>query len=323
LSSMRATTQAVAHYRETGHAVLRDILDRERVGRIQRQIARQFSMSGVTDGSITGRGQLRYIAREYERPEDFLLEVTARSQDLEALYHTHAVRDAVSAILNHDEVFVHPLKHLRAVPPEISPLSFPAGEHQDFPELQGSMSQLTMWTPLFRTMPDTGSLPVFRRDRDSVMPMKLAENPSGWAIDKTFLVGEVRYDLHPGDVLVFNTFTPHGGARNRGDGVRVSAEARFQPLADPVAEGVLASPLIAESWAAHYEGWPEELAYYWRERHPSTVPFDDTWERWRDIMAVDEARRGNDDAYQALVIAAQFARNEPTRREAKRLLGST
>ncbi|OUE25350.1 hypothetical protein BFL37_07450 [Clavibacter michiganensis] len=288
---------------------------------IQDQIIEQFSRSGVTDGCMTERGQLRYVSRAEEKPEDFLLAGVAQSQDLEAMYHAPEVLDAVRALLDHEDVFIHPLKHLRAVPPEASDLSYPAGVHQDFPELQGSWRQLTMWTPLFRATPDTGSLPVFHEERDSVAPMMVADNPSGWAIDDTFLTGRARYDLNPGDVLVFNTFTPHGGARNHGDGIRVSVEARFQPLADPVAEGVLAAPLIADDWDAHYQGWKNGLAHYWRSRHPPTVPFDDTWERWRDIMAVDEARRANEHAYQALVIASHFARNEPTRREATRLLG--
>jgi hypothetical protein len=312
---------AVASYNETGHAVVRSLLDLGRLGSIQETIAAQLRRTGVTDGTMTDRGQLRYEPREDEEPLDFLLSSTARSQDLEALYHAPAVLDLVSALLGDEEVFVHPLKHLRALPPDVSDLSFPAGEHQDFPELQGSLRQVTMWTPLFRASPSTGSLPVFLRGRETaVLPMKVADNPSGWAIDGAFLQGEARYDLAPGDVLVFNTLTPHGGSRNSGDGIRVSAEARFQPLSDPIVDGLLAKPLIAEDWDAHYEGWDAGLAHYWRERHPATVPFDDTWERWRDITAVDEARRGNEDAYQALQIAARFARNEPTRREAGRLL---
>ena len=153
------------------------------------------------------------------------------------------------------------------------------------------------------------------------MPLELEVNPSGWQVCSDVLGSKNIFAPHPGDVLLFNRFTPHGGATNTGEGWRCSIEARFQPLADPLASSNVAKPLLAQDWHVFCEDW-NTWGFYWTDRHPPLVEFDPSWERWRDLTAIGEGGKGNNDSVVALEIAAQFRTSESIRSSAQRLLES-
>ncbi|MBX7275564.1 hypothetical protein K2E95_07135 [Pseudomonas sp. ERGC3:01] len=114
---------------------------------------------------------------------------------------------------------------------------------------------------------------------------------------------------------------PRTGATNTGKGWRCSIEARFQPLAEPLALSNFAKPLLTQDWQTFYEGW-RTWGFYWRDRHPPLIPFDPSWEHWRDLTAIGEAVKGNKNAMAALEIAARFGMSEPVKSCAQGLLES-
>ena len=82
------------------------------------------------------------------------------------------------------------------------------GIHQDFPELQGSSRQITVWAPFFYVDKGSGSLPVYNKKKgETLLPLELAVNPSGWQVCSEVLGNKNVFELNPGDVLLFNTFT--------------------------------------------------------------------------------------------------------------------
>lgn len=315
-----AATDVAETYLKRGFAVARDVADRDTVLAV-RAIAKSLMVeNGLTDGQITSAGQLRYLQGDHLAGARRVAEELTRCELLETLARSPRISAVVDELLG-GNVFIHPVKWVRTLPPQASDLSNPAGVHQDFPELQGSLNQVTMWCPIFDVGPDTGSLPVYEAGTPRrILPMRIADNPSGWEISPASLGAPSVFHLGPGDALFFNTLTPHGGSVNIGPGWRVSVEIRFQPLADPIAETNLARPILGGSWDDHYEGWVR-YGHYWRERQPVTSRFDDTWERWRDLAAIDagQGERGGE-AFSALTIAARFAKSSLVRDEAARLL---
>lgn len=294
--------------REQGFAIARRLIHREAFGDITRMIVADLAAHALGDGSVGSGGQPRYVpAAGGDLSTGLDLVEVNRSEHVEALFHSRSVLEFVAHLLELDSldaIFIHPVKLVRGLPPESSELHYPAGVHQDYPELQGSTRQLTMWVPLFPVTVESGGLPIYPIGNRRLLPLVLAENPSGWQVDPSHLGNAVVPSLAVGDALVFSTFTPHGGSVNRGEGWRFSVECRFQPIDDVIAETNL-SPITAPTWDEHYRGW-NKFAHYWRYSRPPTVAFDHSWERWRDLTALQEAQRGNPDARVGLEIARRF-----------------
>ncbi|MGW6624498.1 phytanoyl-CoA dioxygenase family protein [Nocardia sp. NPDC055002] len=301
-------TAARESLRERGFAVARKLMSVEAFDEIEQIVVADLMRHGLTDGTLGVYGQPRYVpVPEGDSSAGLDLCEINRSEQVEALFHSRDVLDLVAHLLglaSVDTIFIHPIKLVRGLPPTASDLHSPAGVHQDYPELQGSTRQLTMWIPLFPVAGDSGGLPIYPINRRRLLPLILAENPSGWEVDPIYLGDSFTPRLTRGDALIFSTFTPHGGSVNRGDGWRFSVECRFQPIGDPIAETNL-KPFTSTSWDLHYRGW-DKYSHYWRHRQPPSVPFDHSWERWRDITALQEAQRGNLRARVGLEIASQF-----------------
>ncbi|RON53208.1 hypothetical protein BK666_00155 [Pseudomonas frederiksbergensis] len=308
-------------YEREGYVVVRELLDTATLALLAAKVVRQLSRDGVTDG-FTSSGQPRFKEPTQADPDLLKFADVMRSEWTESLFQAPSVIALMKALMNTEEVFVHPIKWVRGLAPANSSLHCSPGVHQDFPELQGSSRQITLWAPLFFVDEGSGSLPVYNKQpEETLLPLELALNPSGWQLCAAALLNRSVFELKPGDALLFNTFTPHGGAANAGEGWRFSVEARFQPLSDPLAISNLEKPLLAEDWHAFYQGW-DTWGFYWKDRHPPIIEFDPTWERWRDLTAISEALKGNQKAVAALEIAAQFGVSAPVRSCARRLLES-
>ncbi len=242
---------------------------------------------------------------------------------LYGLAHEPALVGLVGSLLETDDVFVHPFKVLRLmVPTPATEARWPT-RHQDFPELQGSAQQLTIWIPLFPVGPRSGALPVYPGTHTGgVLPLDLSPHPSGWEVVLPPGHRPAVGGLAPGDVLIFTTFTVHGGSVNDSDYLRVSIDARFQPLSSPISAPNLEPTGLDFDWAEAFAHWAADdpLRMYWTRRQPPTVPFDRRWEAWREREALRRGRLGDPVAERALRIAAAEAADERTRRVAAELL---
>jgi hypothetical protein len=246
-------------------------------------------------------------------------------EPLHRLAHAPRILDFVTRLLG-AEVLVHPQKVIRMIAPEDDDLLIQniAGPHQDFPELQGSPRQLTLWIPFHSVDSESGTLPIYPYShRDGVRPLRLAANPSGWQADIDDLEPPVRLRLEPGDAILFTTYTVHGGARNLSDSYRMSMDVRYQPSADPVCESAFSLPGYRFGWEDIYRDWPagaDDLRYYWRRQSLNVQPHDSAWEGWRDRAAVAAGERGDEVALRALMIAAQRSADTALGKRAAELL---
>jgi hypothetical protein len=146
-----------------------------------------------------------------------------------------AIWDVAAGLLG-AEIFCHPARVCRLAFPSDDPAEFFSRPHQDFVLLQVSADVLTFWIPLCActdlrpglTLVPGSHLGGYRPPVPALggtRPIYLdAPAEAGWA----------SADYQPGDVVVFHSLLVHGGRTNRGDSLRISADFRYQPLADPI-----------------------------------------------------------------------------------------
>ena len=312
--SPQSVAAARAELHRQGFAVLRGLFDTQLMQSLAVDVTECLVEAGAARWTPSGTQPL------YVEPTDDDTHPAATAtmrilgrEDFEAAVQSHRVMRVVAQLLGVSEVFACPQKVFRAVPPASSAFHYPAGVHQDYPELQGSLRQLTMWLPLTRVDASSGALPVYPASHlAGILPLVLADNPSGWSVDPSVLAEPSTPSLEAGDAIVFTTLTAHGGVTNVGTGWRLSIDLRFQPLADPICDLALTLPGQPFTWDEIHRDW-QRYAHYWAERCPSRAPFDPSWSKWRDIESLRVGRAGDPVAIPALLIAR--ARGEALVRE--------
>ncbi|MFM7225877.1 MAG: phytanoyl-CoA dioxygenase family protein [Actinomycetota bacterium] len=153
------------------------------------------------------------------------------------------------------ELFAHPRRLLRTIPPGAPALVTPA--HQDFTYIGGSADTFTVWMPLRACEPDSGALRILVGSHaDGPQPHVARDAVAGSGVDVDD--DDPRWAgtaFAPGDVVIFHSLTVHGGLPNRSSRWRLSADYRFQSTSDPVdPRSLLPSghPAVPD--------WPELLA---------------------------------------------------------------
>ncbi|MCB0061730.1 MAG: phytanoyl-CoA dioxygenase family protein [Caldilineaceae bacterium] len=175
------------------------------------------------------------------------------------------------------EVFVHPRHIARMITGHR--VMHPTPHHQDFPLVQGSTNTWTCWFPLGDCPRSMGGLTVLRGShREGYIPIRPAHGAGGIAVQ--LCPGEVTWvegDFTAGDVLTFPCFTVHKALASRHkDRIRLSIDARYQAISEPVEEKSL-KPHCKLTWEEVYADWHEtNLQYYWRGASPKLSPWDAT-----------------------------------------------
>lgn len=127
--------------------------------------------------------------------------------------------------------------------------------------------------------------------------------------------------MMPGDVLIHNCVTVHRGLPNRSRIMRVSVDARYQPLSAPVAEKCLGVSHQMRSWADLYRGWDDdEYKYYWKDLNLKVEPFTFRWYDRRDQRAIEMGEAGDREAAVALENIELKHRDSAMRERAARAL---
>ncbi|RLU81110.1 hypothetical protein CTZ27_33250 [Streptomyces griseocarneus] len=231
-----------------------------------------------------------------------------------ALMHHPTLLRVITAAIGTGDVFVHPRKVLRAAhpnPANPASTSLDGGWHQDFPEVQGSPNTLTVWAPLAPVTPDTGALAIAPASHhEGTLPLRLASTAVGWEADvhpSLIHTGP----MNPGDILIFTTHTVHRGTPNTGPGLRLSIDARYQPVQEPINETCLELRDETYGWDAVYAHWPtlgdDPLVRYWQQQPLNVVPYDQRYDRWREHTALAAGARREPLARRALEITAQYS----------------
>lgn len=162
-----------------------------------------------------------------------------RLESFHRLGHAPALVDTVRALLQADDVLVHPRKIVR--------VNFPESEfattapHQDYVFNQGTTDVITAWVPLGGVDRERGGLKLLRgshvgrlrktHPNDTVggLAIDIPDDDPAWDT----------IDYEPGDVVLFHSLTVHAAQPNRSGHLRLSADFRYQSASEPIATGSL------------------------------------------------------------------------------------
>ena len=101
-------------------------------------------------------------------------------------------------------------------------------------------------------------------------------------------------DFEAGDALIFQDVTVHKALPNRTRSIRMSFDARYQKLSEPMADVNLMPYAGCGSWDEVYAGWSSrEGQYYWKDLPITIVPLDRSHYERRDAMAFEMAEAGD------------------------------
>lgn len=128
-------------------------------------------------------------------------------------------------------------------------------------------------------------------------------------------------DFEAGDVLIFQDVTVHKALPNRTRSIRMSFDARYQKLSEPIADVNLVPYAGCGSWEEVYAGWSSQAGqYYWKDLPITTVPLDRSHYERRDAMAFEMAEAGDRGARDAILRIIQRDPLPEKRERAKQLL---
>lgn len=167
-----------------------------------------------------------------------------------------------------ERTLVHARNIARIVFPNNTLHTTPA--HQDYVHIQGTTETWTAWIPLGDCPRDLGSLAILAGShKQAVYPTQAAYGAGGLGIDTDSLPFEwAATDFHAGDVVVFHSLTVHKALPNLSPNrIRLSADFRYQPESQPVADSSFQPHFAQVTWDDVYREWKSTAyQYYWRGR---------------------------------------------------------
>ncbi len=249
-------------------------------------------------------------------PEPAYMDVYAAMYGIEAF---HALQHHPNIVTLLERMAGEPiLPHARIIARTIFPQreAYTTPAHQDFIPIQGTPETYTAWIPLSDLPFEMGGLQVAAGShRQGVYDFKPSLGAGGIEITDPLEGAWVSGPFEQGDVLFFHSMLVHKGLPNRSDRLRMSIDARYQRVSDPIAPGSILPHSQPNTWENIYAGWKNEsLKNYWENYELEIVEYDDSYHDRRDRMAFDMAEQGDEKAVSALqrIIARH---NDPATRE--------
>jgi hypothetical protein len=191
------------------------------------------------------------------------------------------------------EIFPHPRLIARTIFPQREEFTTPP--HQDFVPIQGTSDTYTAWFPLSDLPAKMGGLTICAGShRHGVYNFQPALGAGGLEITDPLDGDWVSGEFKQGDVLFFHSLAVHQGRPNHSDRLRISVDARYQRVSDPVNPDSLEMHGKSITWQEVYADWPtNDLQYYWKKLDLTFKDFDASYFNKRDEMAIEMAQRGD------------------------------
>ncbi len=262
---------------EDGYLFFRDLLPRQSVLDLRLQILHILDRQGLIrrgfplDEAVADLDTIAALPSA-ERgycgvgvPREVYLEV----QKLEAFHRLphHPRLIALYRDLLGGEVFPHPRHICRLMLP--GPTVSPTPPHQDYVHIQGTQHTWTCWFPIGDCPLELGSLAVLAGSHgEGILPVHEAEGAGGLASWLCNMTHEwTGNGFRAGDILTFPSLTVHKGLPNQANRqVRLSFDARFQRVDEPVNQRSLKPHCELAAWEEIYTGWQDDsLRYYWEK----------------------------------------------------------
>jgi hypothetical protein len=312
-----------ARLAEDGYLFLRGLLPREAILDVRARLLKKATKGGwLAPDSPVAVGVANSSAA-CKDPEPRYMSVFRGLWSDEGL---HRIRIDPQVLSLFDRIFgeralAHPMFVQRNIFPQSDDFDFTTGIHQDRVHIGGATSY-AMWMPLGDCPRDMGTLAVAAGSHTTgILPTKVGSGAGGMDIAVPIPGTWVTGDFKAGDALIFQDVTVHKALPNRTRSIRMSFDARYQRLTEPMADTNLLPYAGCGSWDEVYAGWSSrEGQYYWKNLPITIVPLDQSHYERRDAMAFEMAEAGDRGARDAILRIIQRDPLPEKRERAERLL---
>ena len=256
-------------------------------------------------------------------PEDRYIRVFRglwMDEELHRLRIHPVVIDLFSRIFG-EPALAHPMFVQRNIFPQTGNFDFTTGVHQDRVHIGGATSY-ALWMPLGDCPREKGALAVAAGSRtQGILETRVGSGAGGMDIAVPIPGTWVTRSFRAGDALIFQDVTVHKALANRTREIRMSFDARFQPVSQPIADVNMVPYAGCGTWDEVYAEWERtDGQYYWKDLALNIVPLDRSHYDRRDAMAFEMAERGDRQARDAILRIIQRDRSEEKRALAEKLL---
>lgn len=308
--------------RRDGYLFLPNLLPREAIANVQRQIAEIAHDAGWLRRDTPPEDAIADPSGFCVDPDPTYLQTLRqinRLEDYHALKHHPALINLLERMLG-GPILPHPRVLMRNIFPARDEYTTKA--HQDFPNVQGTTEVYTAWMPLIDCPMNVGPLQIAAGSHTGgVYDFGIAGGAGGIEIKDPLEGTWVSNDFAAGDVLLFHSMAVHKGVPNHSDRLRMSMDVRYQLVSEPFnidnanADG---QPL---SWEDIYAGWKSDaLKYYWQRLPLTLKPFDPIWFDKRDALGFELGEARDPRARSVLQRIVARDANPEKRTRAQRLL---
>ncbi|MBI3516272.1 MAG: phytanoyl-CoA dioxygenase family protein [Proteobacteria bacterium] len=323
-SDIRSDGPALAaRIAQDGYLFVPGLLPRDAVAQVRREFLDLAAVGGwLARGEPVAAG-IANLERACKDPEPKYIEAFRPMWALESLHRLKHHPNIVGLLerLFGEPVLVHPLLVARNIFPQTGTFDFTTSSHQDRIHIGGGTSY-AVWVPLGDCPREKGSLLIAAGSHvQGVRDFTIAGGAGGLETVEDFADQWVGSDFAIGDAVIFVDTVAHKALPNRTRELRQSFDARYQRLADPIADVSVRTYGDMMTWDEVYTGWArDDLKYYWRAQGARVVPYDRQYYDKRDAIAFDLAERGDRLARDTLLRIVQRDPDATKRDRASRLL---
>jgi ectoine hydroxylase-related dioxygenase (phytanoyl-CoA dioxygenase family) len=306
-----------------GYLFVRNLLPAQTILTVRERLLAKAAAGGWLDPDSPAQAGIANPTAACKDPEDGYMRVFRSlwaDEDLHRLRIHPVVTDLFTRIFG-EPALAHPMFVQRNIFPQTDEFDFTTGMHQDRVHIGGATSY-ALWMPLGDCPREKGALAVAAGSHtQGILETKVGSGAGGMdiavPIPGTWVTGAFR----AGDALIFQDVTVHKALANRTGEIRMSFDARFQPLSQPIADVNMVPYAGCGTWEEVYAGWrTTDGQYYWNDLKLDIVPLDRSHYERRDAMAFEMAERGDRDARDAILRIIQRDRSATKRARATKLL---
>jgi hypothetical protein len=306
-----------------GYLFIRGLLPARIILGVRERLLVKAASGGWLDSDSPVQAGIANPAAACKDPEERYMRVFRglwMDEELHRLRIHPVVIDLFSRIFG-EPALAHPMFVQRNIFPQTDSFDFTTSPHQDRVHIGGATSY-ALWMPLGDCPREKGALAVAAGSHTKgILATKVGSGAGGMDIAVPIPGAWVTGAFRAGDALIFQDVTVHKALPNRTGEIRMSFDARFQPVSQPIADTNMVPYPGCGTWEDVYAGWERsDGQYFWKDLALSIVPLDRSHYERRDALAFEMAERGDREARDAILRIIQRDRNEAKRARAERLL---
>jgi ectoine hydroxylase-related dioxygenase (phytanoyl-CoA dioxygenase family) len=306
-----------------GYLFIRGLLPAPTILAVRERLLAKAAAGGWLDRDSPVQAGIANPAAACKDPEDRYMRVFRglwMDEELHRLRIHPVVTDLFTRIFG-APALAHPMFVQRNIFPQTGSFDFTTGMHQDRVHIGGATSY-ALWMPLGDCPREKGALAVAAGSHTKgILETRVGSGAGGMDIAVPIPGAWRTGAFRAGDALIFQDVTVHKALANRTREIRMSFDARFQPVSQPIADTNMVPYPGCGTWEDVYGGWErKDGQYFWKDLALDIVPLDRSHYNRRDAMAFEMAERGEREARDAILRIIQRDRSKEKRARAEKLL---